>query len=412
MGWIWDAINNAISWVVDTILRPIINWITKTIDWVIAEIRALRHDLVKAIGKWLSNDFAFLLTFIAAIFVAVHWPAILNALKAAGSALLNTAIVQQIKEGLVKIIDVNKLIDLVFLNAILKIIWPDYLAITQSFAEAVSALAEELGEGSGYIHAYFAAQKGIVYGTNALLGNDPRLAEMSAYTQTADFFKKIDDRFRRYAHDPGLVVRDFLDEVLIPAAEDQRDAQQGLVSDVRENYNQMLSQEAGLKLVQDSVNTFIEEMPAEIASRILKHWAPINVKLELWIEYIDTELRPQIDGIITAAEQRAADQDAINAYAAEKLADPLNAMLNYELANEQQQIALRDHNLELTGQAMKEQAVIDKDQLTTVSNAIFTVLMNMGRRLPGPSILQYEPAEFSSLPTGKASRENWFIGEY
>ena len=384
-----------------------------SIDWVVAELRALRHDLIKAIGRWLSNDFAFLLTFIAAIFVAVHWPAILNMLKAAGSAVLNTAIVKQIKEGLVKIIDVNKLIDLVFLNAVLKIIWPDYLAITQSFAEAVSALADELGEGSGYIHAYFAAQKGIVYGTNALLGNDPRLAEMTAYNQTSDFFKKIDDRFRRYAHDPGLVVRDFLDEVLIPAAEDQRDAQQGLVSDVRENYNRMLSQEDGLKLVQDSVNTFIEEMPDEIASRILKHWAPIDAKLTQWIDYIDTELRPKIDGIITAAEVRAADQEAINAYAAEKLADPLNAMLNYELANEAQQNELRGHNLATMGQAMKEEGQIDSGAIANVYNNLFGNIHNLARALPGAPILRFEPAGFVSIPIGMSKKDDsWFVGEF
>ncbi len=412
MGWLWDKITGFVKWVVDKILKPIVDWVVSTIDWIIAEIRALRHDMVKAIAKWLSNDFAFLLTFIAAIFVAVHWPAILKALKAAGSAVLNTAIVQQIKEGLVKIIDVNKLIDLVFLNAILKLIWPDYLKIMASFAEAVSALAEELGEGSGYIHAYFAAQKGIVYGTNALLGNDPRLAEMSAYTQTADFFKKIDDRFRRYAHDPGLIVRDFLDEVLIPAAEDQRDAQQGLVSDVRENYNRMISQEDGLKLVQDSVNTFIKEMPAEIASQILKHWTPINAKLTQWIDFIDTELRPKIDGIITAAEQRAADQAAINAYAQVQLDDALNSMMNYELANEGQQRVLREHNLLMIGASLSEKEREARGIVKEVDNTIFTSILNLSRSLPGPLVLRFEPAGVSSLPRGPASKENWFIGEY
>ena len=153
-------------------------------------------------------------------------------------------------------------------------------------------------------------------------------------------------------------------------------------------------------------------MPDEIALQLLKRWKPIDDKLNKWVDFIDNELRPKINGIISAAEERAAYQDQANAYAQEKLDDPLNSMLNYELANEEQQRLLRGHNMLMVGRSTSENAAINNEQLTEVSNAVFTVLMNMGRSLPGPSILQYEPAEFSSLPTGRASKENWFIGEY
>ncbi len=416
---IWDLIKIAINtWkdvfggAASSVFNDFFTWVTDTINYITGWIRWRRHQLIVAIAQWLKSDFNFLLMIIGAIFLAVAMPAIVSAVKAAGKVILASAIVKQIKETTLKIIDVELLIDIKLLSTILYIIWPDYTAQLDEYSEAISSLAWELGEGTGYLHAYFAAQRTIVYSSAALVGVDPKMAELEAYEQSSEFFRKIDDRFKRYAFNPGLIITDFIEEVLIPAAETLRDAQQGLVSDVRENYNRGVQTEQELKNIKGAVNTFIEAMPDEIAFQLLKRWKPIDDKLNKWIDFIDDELMPKIDGIISAAEERAAYQDQANAYAQKKLDDPLNSMINYELANEEQQRFLREHNLLMTGASLSEKEKAARGIVKEVDNTIFTSILNLSRSLPGPLVLRFEPAGVSSLPRGPASKENWFIGEY
>jgi len=74
MGWIRDAINKAISWLVDTVLRPIVDWVTDAIQWLIAEVRYWKHKFFEMLAEWLENDWFFLGAIAATIVLAVTWP--------------------------------------------------------------------------------------------------------------------------------------------------------------------------------------------------------------------------------------------------------------------------------------------------------------------------------------------------
>jgi len=208
------------------------------------------------------------------------------------------------------------------LHKILVVLWTDYREVAYSFADAVSQLAAELGEGSGYLHAYFASLRGIMHGTNAIIGGDPLQAEIEWYTRTSEFFEKANDRFNRYARDPGRLFYDFLNEVLIPAAEEQRVVNQAELDEIRENRDRLVEFDDGLTELRVSLDTFIELQPSVIEAQIRERWDPIN---DWWIEVENVFLKEMmrvVNGVVDAVEWRAEQQEKINAVVAAKANQP------------------------------------------------------------------------------------------
>lgn len=412
MGWIMDAINRAIKWVVDKIFKPIITAITNFINMVTVEIRIARHQIIKDIAVWLSNDFNFFITFIGAVVLGVFWPRIWLLLKDITEKFLQSAMVQAIRDGILSITDSMFWINVETLHLILKVVWPQYTKMMGQFSQAVSGLADELGEGSGYIHAVFQLQKAVAFNTGALLGMDPRATEMEAYNKTAEFTRRIDNNFRRYAYNPGLIYSDFLEQVVIPSATDLKDTQQALVTTMREQHDRNVSMDRAITGIETAVDTFIEDMPDEIAEQIERRWEPIKDWMEEnYHSLVDRVLL--ITGELTEImELRQSRIEQANAYAQERLDDPLNAMLNYELANEEQQFSLREHMLKMSGEGLAEEAAADLGMKRAAYDQTFTIIVDLFRKLPAPFVLGFEPPGYASIPIGARSREDWFIGEY
>jgi len=413
MGWIKDWVNSMFRWFKNNVLMPIINWITDLINKITAELRAMRHQLAKDVAKWLDNDFRFVITVIAVIALGFVWPAIWKKLLAAKEKLMMSAIVQSIKEGDNSIISANLWINMQTLHLILKVTWNDYKEMMGDFAQAVAGLADELGEGSGYILAYFQLNYAIAFNTGALIGMSPETSELTAYAEVADFTRKVDGNFRRYAYDPGLIYKDFLEYVVIPSAQRQADAQGALVNEVRQNYERNVEMDMAITNMETAVDDFIEAMPPEIAEQIEARWAPIRTWMEDNYHFLVDEVLEITKGIKEALELRQKQVEEANAYAMEQIDDPLAMLLKYEYRNEVEQASMREYMLLLTGQGAGD-VLKEVDPLFQFArDETMTILLDLARSLPAPAILKYESAEMSSLPAGASTNyTDWFVGEY
>lgn len=317
-SWIRDKLEDFGDWLYEKVIQPAVNWLRDAIENIVTALRIFRHNMKAKLAEWLENDW-FFLAFVTLIVAGVYYiPKIMVKMQSWIVKIWIESMAIKIKEAVVNVIDVNLYIDIVTLHKVMMVVWGEYRETAYAFADAVSQLAAELGEGSGYLHAYFAALRGIMHGTNAILGGDPLQTEIECYGRTAAFFEKANDRFARYARDPGRLIYDFLNEVLIPAATENRDISQAQMDEIRNNRNRLVEIDEGQKELQTSLDTFIELQPNVIEEQIRERWDPIN---EAWIE-IQTvffgEMMRVVNGVVDAVEWHYQRQLEINRVVEEK----------------------------------------------------------------------------------------------
>lgn len=316
-SWVRDKIEDFGDWLWNSLIKPTVDFLRRMIDNIITALRIFRHNLKAKLAEWMQND-GFFLAFIAAIIAAIIWiPQLVAKAQSWVAVIWIQSMAIKIKEATIALIDVNRLIDWVMLHKILLVLWDEYKETFYALADAVSQLASELGEGSAYLHAYFASLRGIMHGTNAILGGDPLQVEIEWYGRCSSFFERANDRFARYARDPGRLLYDFIDEVLIPAAEEAKDVSQAELDEIRNNRDRLVEVDEGQKELQLSIDTFIELQPNAIEEQIRERWDPIN---EAWTEINDvffSEMMRIVNGVYDAVEWNHQQQLAINA-AAEK----------------------------------------------------------------------------------------------
>ena len=413
MGWIWDSIKKAVRNLFEWLIRPIVNWIRDLIEDIVVWIRVLKHELTKWIASWLDSDLGLLLAVVATVATIVWLPQIVGVVNAAINFLSINKIIDWIKKQAGKFANWIHLIDLDCMHKILLAIWGDYRKACASLARAVSSLAEELGEGSGYIHAYFAGLRGITYNTYAILGLPPEAAELQVYNETANFFKKIDDRFARYARDPQLVAADFITDVMIPQATQMQQINQQRNEEIVDHYNRINQIESGVVGLRDTVTTFVSEMPDEIKTVLERRLAPVLDVMNDWIDTIELEVMPAIDGVKAALDQRTRYQEMINTQVAAALDDPYAMLLKRGAMDSQ------------------EQGLFDKEQLKSMISGLYLeeteelkpilASWDLSREaierslalLPVSPSLSFEPPGVAPMPVSAASNYlDWFVGEY
>jgi len=331
-SWLADRIRDFGDWFWENVVEPAVDWLREAINNIVVALRIFRHNLKAKLAKWLQNDAFFLLFIAAAVAAAVLIPKLLIKMQSWVVVIWVQSMAIKLKEATISIFDINAVIELVTIHKILLVLFDDYKETFYGFADAVSQMAAELGEGSAYLHAYFASLRSIMHGTNAILGGDPLQVEIEWYGRTSEFFREANDRFARYARDPGRLLYDFLEEVLIPAAEESRDVSQAQLDEIKNNHNRLTEIDDGQKELQLSLDTFIELQPNVLEEQFRERWDEIN---EIWTEInavFFSEVMRRIDGVVEALEWRAEQQAAINEAArlnqekAERRADLLLSM--------------------------------------------------------------------------------------
>jgi len=412
MGWIRDAINKAISWLVDTVLRPIVDWVTDAIQWLIAEVRYWKHKFFEMLAEWLENDWFFLGAIAATIVLAVTWPKIITWLGQLSVVVTMKALWEQLKKKLVSIIDLQKIIQLDTINTMLKVIWPEWRAMMSQLSDVVSALAEELGQGTGYIHAYFSVIHGTALTINAFTGADPELGELAAFEHTNTLLTDINKNFRKYAHDPGSIVTDIIDYMIDHQGGELRDAQTATIDAIRDNYNRVKAVNDALHDFQGRIEHFISIQPEEMQKIVSERLQPIVDTLSDALYVMDTQIMPKIDSIIDALELQSERQERINENILSRLDDPYGLLAQAELFGEDDRRALQDYIAELNKRSLAEETA---ESGPLASQFVHGVLEGLKRSVPPgePPILSFEPPRIPLLPGEPSARQkDWFVGEF
>jgi len=329
--WWWDIATWIGSEIEETVVRPAVEWLVELIEWVVDELRYWKHVFFQALAELYATDLGFLYITIGTILIGVYAPQIIAKIAASGFGLAIKNITAWIKEKIGNILNLAAIEDILALNEMAKLFWPEWRDLMSMLSDATSALAEELGQGSAYISAWFSTVHAFALLGTSFLDIEPEAAELQAFEETESFLKKINEKFRDYSHNPGQIVRDIIDELYIPHATQFKDAQQGLIDTVgqaRDDINETFDL---IEAANEALTHFIGIQPDETAAIVEEKLGPLRDSLGDFIYEYRVNVLPKIEGTITILENRAAMIEERNAILAEKVDDPLYTLAMYDL---------------------------------------------------------------------------------
>lgn len=408
-----DKIRDAVHWLVEKILRPVINWITESINWIIDELRYWKHKGFELLAKWLENDWFFLGAVIATVVLAVTFPKILAWLKNTSLWQWLQSLWEGIKKTTASILDFIHILDLELINNILKVFWPEWRAMMGQLAEVTSALFEELGQGASYGHAYFSVVHSMAMLQHSFTGAPMELAEAQAFEETSNYLTTVNNRFRRYSHNPGLFVRDIIQEIYIPYSETIQDAQQAELDEIRANRDRIVGINTSLKSLDSALTHFMDVQPEEMASFVSERLEPIIEGLTLVTETMDRDILPKINAVVTALEQRTEDQHKINTRLISAMEDPYSLLAQYERYGFEDRQEFERYIAEIVGYGQEQ---TDLEPLITVLPELDRHSVGLDEHLSAFETVKveiYESGGFPAVPqTAVVDKTDWFVGEY
>jgi len=396
---------------VDLVLRPVFDWIAKQINWLTAQLRVWKHEFLVALGAALDDDIFFRGFLGISIVTTVLGAIIVPQLTATLWVSVTKPILDRLKLRLDQI--TRLMIDLQFFDTLLRIIWPHYREVAGVVNLAVAGLMEELALDSGYLLSWFAALRGVMYNTYALLGLPVEAAEIEAISRTRDAAKRLNERFETYAHHPELIVTDFIVETLIPAATELSDSQAALRDDIRTNYDTILAREQAVEDLRSTIDSFVASLPEEIKADFETRWARVEKYFDMFIDWFDANWRPYVEGFIDAFETRTALLEAANKQAEANMRSPVFMLAASEEWTEEERSLwdafIYQSNLKASEAAYSE-GVKETDKMSDELNRRFDMRIEGVRGAPS---LAYEPAGVEApATTAEALKEDWFVGEY
>jgi len=413
MGWLSDLWDNVTGWIHDKIVEPFVDWVKQLIEDTRAWIKIWKHEMRSILAEWLQNDWVFLAAIAGAVALAFYFPAIKEWVGKLSISILLKAAWEDVKEGFAEILDFIHIIELDTINTILKVLWPDYRQAMGELATVTSALAEELGEGSGYIHAAFSVVHGLALVENAFVGTDPKLAEMQAFEETSEGLARVSDKFREYAYNPGLIMSDIINDFYLPRAENIRIAQQDTLKSVRENRDNVVAVNTALHIFEGRLTHFIEVTPDELKEIVTERLQPIAEALGDALFVMDTEIMPRINGIIDALDLQAERQQTINDNILARISDPYQLLLQAEFMRDEDREALEEYIGELESRAADREQIEAKAALDAAAAAMIEATKD--RYVEAAPVEQPRRTALSFETPGipdTGAIPSWFVGEY
>ena len=304
------------GWLIENILRPGTEWFIGIVEWILAEIKVLKHNLFEILAELYETDLGFLFITAGTILLTTYLPQLIAVIKDSAIGNVIAKIQEWVKGGVGRLLELTAFVDLVAISDLLAVIWPMWRDLMGQLSEAISGIAEELGEGTGYVHAWISVVHGMVLTSNALLGVPAQASVIESFEKSEEFLRNASENFRRYAHDPGLIVRDIIETYYVPYATRIRDTQASLIESITTNRDEAVTLMGTVTDFRDRVDHWIGIQPAATAAIVEEKFGPLSSGLTRFIDDFITIVRPAIDASITILETRADRIEAANAVAA------------------------------------------------------------------------------------------------
>lgn len=408
MGWlkdIWDGI----VW----FFRSLIEYIAAAIRELTWQFRYLRIKWTMDLAEWLEDDWNFMLSILFLIVGSFMLPSIVKfvsqiAGKVATAALLAFSVEQGITQRKLRF-----MLGLEALHDIAKILFPEYKAAMGELNKALSEFAKELKVGQGYIHSYLAMTRGVVSGTAAIMGMPPEIVEYEWWDKAVEWSSKIEARLMGYVRFPESIFGDIIEEIMIPLQETYTESQQKELNEIYTELERMNEIRNGIKLVESSLSTWIDEMPDEIQKVFDKKIGPVLADVREAMETLDNEVFNKIEAVVDRLQELETENARLLALMEEKKTDPLELVDQAALMNAREKEVFAEFvsdSLEISMNAIAEKA---SDEFIPDLDRFLPELPEEDEIISAILAISYDsPGIFIPSSVGRFGGESWFVGEY
>jgi len=412
MGWLRDLWDSLIEWLADW-LRRIVRHITDGIAAYLALFRYWKHRLAQQVAEWLKNDTVFIATVVGAILVGVYLPQIWTWFQTTLIYGILRRTFELAKKNLASMINVRLAIDLKAISDILAIVWPEWKKATDSINGVLAGWAEELGQGSGFLHAYFACAYSITASAGAVTGLPAQLAALEWYDRARTQTKRIDDRFERYAAHPEQIYSDMMEEWLIPQAEDEGAVHRQNQDTLRDHWERMMEINRAVIDAKESIDVFVKALPDEIEAVVNKRWLPFSRQFDTVMESFQAAVLDKVQDIMDVLAERERRLDDLQAAVERNSRTPLPLIAaSEEWTDEERNLwaafvwaSVLQRRGEEQAEGVPETFVVTDDSLRRLEAALVG--------LPVMPSLMYEPQGITApVEKAEARLEDWFVGEF
>lgn len=199
----------------DTV-KDLVDWCVGQIDTITRSIATWRYQFSLQIAEWLQDDVHLLIAIGLFIVASVGLVVGAVALVETGVWAKILTFIDDFQNTLGTAADVIHLQTLIAVHKIAVTLIPEYREQMSRISNAFAALAEQLGFGSSFLNACFLGIYTSMHATYQLLGIDTDTRAIVVMNELQTFSSKLDQRFYEYYRNPGKILTDIEQEIILP----------------------------------------------------------------------------------------------------------------------------------------------------------------------------------------------------
>jgi hypothetical protein len=408
MGWLsnfFDKLGHLFAYLLGLGAR-LLKLIADALTW-------LRIKLSIEIAEWLEDDSNWVIAIAVLIVGAAIMPSLLAKIAAFTQKISTALLLKYAYDQLESMERIRQLIQLQAMHDIAKILWPDYREACDEFNAALSGLATELKLGAGYIHAYLAMCRGVLSGTIAIFGLPPESLEYDWFALATDWTGKLEDRLWRYIEHPEQIYSDIIEEIFLPLQQEYTATQQLELDQIYERIRRIEEIRDGISEIEQSLSTFISEMPDEIERILLEKVGPGLEDIRESIELFDVEFSDRLDAIMNVLQAAEDKFEAMNRRIDEIKIDPIDLTAQHALMSDREKSLFAVWLTEAVEPAVQEAVVEAKETVLPILEESDEIINEALSRIKPIESASYEQVGmFAPAGPGRVGGESWFVGEF
>jgi len=413
VGWFLALLKLAADWIIEEIVRPALEGAVWLLKWIRAELRYWTYEAIKAITELTETTEGLIVVLVAVVALSIFVPQVAAAFMETTVGLFLAKMVEWTKEKVGNILEAIHFVDLVSIHQALMVIWPTWREMWTPFADAVSALSEQLGQGTGYIHAWLSVAHGLSMVGTSLLGMDPKLGELRAVEDSQTFMANLDKKFREYAHDPGLIVTDMIEDLYIPYATEIRDTQGATLEAIQDGRQQILNTNMALTELDRAFQSVIDNTLPEFQEQMEENLKGIREVIDQYSDWITVDILPYFDYTISILDERQRALEQANAVAMAKLDNPIEIFLSLQHSDPELALLTFEYLQAQMNEVENRENVEPLVQMFPVITTATEQLIENMEAIPVSEAMAVEPVGYPVLDENPAQNtRDWFVGEF
>lgn len=400
------------DWLVENIIRPAIEGATWLIQWIAAELRYWKYEAIKFLTELTSTTEGLIVVIALTLAASIVIPELAARFASSSIGVFVAKVVEWTKDRLGNILEAVHFVDLLAVHDVLLTLWPEWRGIFTPFQDAISALAEQLGQGSGYIHAWLSVTHSLSLVGTSLLNLPPEIGELRTLEKSREFMEQIDQKFRAYSHDPGLIAADIVEAIYIPYAEEIRDTQTATIDSIRETREYALDLNQSLTALDGDLNTLVAVTLPEFQDQMADNLSGLREGIANVRGWIEGTILPNVDLALSTLQARADRLEAANDEARRKLANPIEIFMATEFQDRGTQLATYEYIARMAARNTNPLETTIAFGIHKAAQAIEDSVIQSPAFRPTPSEI-VSPALLGEVPATKPVTPipQWFQGE-